>query len=116
MQPEPLRFDFAVTVAAGLTRPVAFGESSSAKPVAFQSLNADTIALTLEVSRVTPAGLVTFQASVPVLPGCLTSVYASLSRATVTSVISPSLRLQMVLSLKSMGRLLMRSRLYFLTR
>src|ERR1017187_590305 len=66
---------------------------------------------TLESSAVKLAGLVAFQ----VLP-CLARVNESLSWVTATSVSSSLLRLHMVLSRKSMGRLFKRSMLNFLTR
>ena len=61
---------------------------------------------TLESSAVKLAGLVAFQ----VLP-CLARVNESLSWVTATSVSSSLLRLHMVLSRKSMGRLFRRSML-----
>src|ERR1039457_5545681 len=66
---------------------------------------------TLESSAVKLAGLVAFQ----VLP-CLARGNESLSWVTATSVSSSLLRLHMVLSRKSMGRLFKRSMLNFLTR
>jgi hypothetical protein len=52
--------DLAALVAESFTSPVALADVSSAKLFAFQSLKADTMGFTFAVSKVMPAGLVTF--------------------------------------------------------
>jgi hypothetical protein len=94
----------------GLARPLSFSDWSSANEVAFQSLNAPAIGVTLAEST-SSFGLVAFQ-SLPLL----TSVYDLSPALTEISPRLSAVRSQSVLSRNSIGRLSTRLRLNCLTR